>query len=84
MTMQEITDYLDRKIEQNENKVTITFYEARIKMNLSDQDTDTLLKYCKTRLENLGYQIFFTGAKFEYKEKKQIVEQNELMIAIKE
>lgn len=32
MTMQEITEYLDNKIEQNEKEIIITFYEIRVKM----------------------------------------------------
>ena len=34
MTMQEITRYLDNKIDKNENIVIITFYEVRIKYDL--------------------------------------------------
>lgn len=35
MTMQEITEYLDDKIAKNQNEIIITFYEIRVKMNLS-------------------------------------------------
>ena len=36
MTMQEITQYLDNKINSDENIVIITFYEVRIKFDLSE------------------------------------------------
>ena len=35
MTMQEFVDYLDKKIEQNENFIRITFYEIRVKYGLT-------------------------------------------------
>lgn len=92
MTMQEITDFLDKKIEKDINEIIITFYEVRVKMGLSEQETDTFLEYCKTRLENLEYQVFFTGAKFVYKnanrtvfvsEKKNALEKKQIYATIK-
>ena len=84
MTMQDITNYLDNKIAKNSNEIVVTFYEARVKMNLSEDVTDNLLANCKTRLENFGYQVFFTGARFVYDNCTRTVQDNELMIAIKE
>lgn len=84
MTMQEITGFLDDKIKKNENEVIISFYEIRVKKNLSETETDDFLELCKTRLENLGYQVFFTGAKFVFQNANRTVQPNQLMIAIKE
>lgn len=84
MTMQEITNYLDNKINSNENIVILTFYEVRIKFNLSEGETQEFLRLCKTRLENLGYQVYFTGAKYMYQGMNREVQSNELMVAIKE
>ena len=84
MTMQEITNYLDNKINSNEDIVIITFYEVRIKFNLSEGETQEFLRLCKTRLENLGYLTYFTGVKYEYQGVKKEVQSNELMVAIKE
>ena len=84
MTMQDITDFLDNKIKKNENEIVVTFYEIRIKNNLSEAQTDDFLALCKTRLENMGYQVFFTGAKFAFQNANRTVQPNQLMIAIKE
>lgn len=84
MTMQEITEYLDNKINKDENIITITFYEVRIKFNLSEEDTQEFLRLCKTRLENLGYQVYFTGARYTYQGVSKTVQSNELMLAIKD
>ena len=84
MSMQEITEFLDNKIEKNENILEITFFEVRVKMNLSEEQTQEFLKLCKTRLENLGYQVYFTGAKYMYGGRKKEVESNDLMVAVKE
>ncbi|MBO5096566.1 MAG: hypothetical protein J6B98_06805 [Bacilli bacterium] len=84
MTMQEITEYLDDKIAKNQNEIIITFYEIRVKMNLSEEDTEYLLKIYTTRLQNLGYKVYLTGEKFVYAEANRTVQSNQLMIAIKE
>ena len=84
MTMQEITQYLDNKINSDENIVIITFYEVRIKFDLSEEQTQEFLRLCMKRLENLGYQVYFTGAKYMYQGESKVVQTNELMVAIKE
>lgn len=58
MTIQELTEFLDNKILQNENEIVITFYELRVKMNLSEKDTDYFLKLCRARFQNLGYKVY--------------------------
>ena len=84
MSMQEITEFLDNKIEKNENILEITFFEVRVKMNLSEEQTQEFQKLCKTRLEKLGSQVYFTGAKYTYGGRKKVVESNDLMVAVKE
>ena len=84
MTTQFVTEYLDNKIEKNENYIKCTFYGLRVKRNLSEEQVDELLKLAKTRLENMNYQVYFTGAKFKYNGKEQQVQSQDYMIAIKE
>lgn len=84
MTLEEITNYINNKINENVNILIFSFYEIRIKLNLSEQQTDEFLKLSKTRLENLGYKVFFTGAKYTYENVLKEVQPNELMVAIKE
>ena len=84
MTLDFVTKYINLKIDEDENLIKYTFYELRVKNNLSEEDTDRFLELNKTYLENKGYQVFFTGAKYKYKNEQKMVQQNELMIAIKE
>lgn len=84
MTLEEITNYINNKINENDNILIFSFYEIRIKLNLSEQQTDEFLKLSKTRLENLGYKVYFTGAKYTYENIQKEVQANELMVAIKE
>ena len=84
MTTQEIINFLDEKIKNNINKIVITFYEIRVKQNLSEDETDEFLKLCRTRLEDIGYRVYFTGAKYTYKGVKTEVQVNELIVALKE
>lgn len=84
MTMQDITDFSDDKIKKNENEIVVTFYEIRVKNNLSEAETDDFLVLCKIRHENMGYQVFFTGEKFVFQNANRTVQQNEQLVAMKE
>lgn len=75
---------LKDKLIKNLNYIRYTFYELRVKYNLSEQDTDRFLYLIRTKLENENYKVYFTGAKFVYKDTNISVQPNELMIAIKE
>lgn len=84
MTDRFIIDYIDKKLEENERFVRYTFYELRVKNNLSEEEVNTFLRVNKDYFENKGYKVYFTGAKFTYEKAKRTVQPNELMIAILE
>ena len=75
---------LKEKLNKNMDYIRYTFYELRVKYNLSEQDTDRFLDLIRTKLQNENYKVYFTGARFEYKDAKMKVQDNELMIAVKE
>lgn len=79
-----IENTLKIKIKINPKYIRYTYYELRVKYNLSEENTDRFLLLIRTKLENQGYRVFFTGAKFEYNNTKITVQDNELMIAVKE
>lgn len=80
----DITEYLDNKIEQNSKKLVFTFYELRIKMDLTEPTVEKFLRLSETRLINLGYQTYRIGDIYEYQGEKQVVKENELLVAVKE
>lgn len=84
MTTQYVEEYLNYKMSQNKSEIIYTFYELRIKNNLSKEEIDEFLRLNKIRLENLGYKVYFTGAKFVFQNANRTVQSNEYMIAIKE
>ncbi|MBS5853648.1 MAG: hypothetical protein KIC56_00275 [Clostridium sp.] len=84
MTTQFVEKLIHSKMNVEQNEIIFTFYELRIKHNLTEEQTDEFLALCKTRLENLDYKVFFTGARFTYKEQQKVVQDNELLVAIKE
>lgn len=84
MTTQFVENLINSKMNINQSEITFTFYELRVKHNLTEEQVDEFLALCKTRLEDLDYKVFFTGAKFTYKNANRTVQDNELMVAIKE
>ena len=83
MTKQFITDYINNKIAENENFIRFTFYELRIKNNLSEEDTEEFLKLCMTYLDNKDYEVYVGNTRYFYKNATQNVQPNELLIAFK-
>ncbi len=80
----DITEYLDNKIEQNSKRLIFTFYELRIKMDLTEPTIDKFLRLSETRLINLGYQTYRPGQVYEYQGEMLEVKENELLVATKE
>lgn len=77
-------EYIESKLKENPAEIRFTFFELRVKMNKSEQETKLLLKTAQNKLENSGYKCYFEDEKFEFKNAYRRVQPNELMIAIKE
>ena len=84
MTLEYITEYIDKKIYKNDKIITVTFYELRIKEDLSKEDTYIFLNMSAQRLVNLGYKIYSTGERYIFDGKEKLVRSNVLFVAIKE
>ena len=84
MNLEDITVYIDNKIKQNPDFIIFTYYEIRVKLNLSEEETNEFLRLSRNRLENLDYKVYFTGAKHMYENANRKVQDNELLVAIKE
>ena len=83
MTTQFVTEYINYKIENNMNFIRFTFYELRIKNDLSEEDTDEFLRLAMTYLENKGYEVYIGNSRYTYNNANQNVQPNELLIAFK-
>ena len=59
MTTQFITDYLDEKINENEDYIVCTFFDLRVKNNISEDDVQSFLELAKIKLEHMDYNVFF-------------------------
>ena len=75
--------YIEYKLLENEEEIRITFYELRVKENLTEIETEEFLQLCKNKLENMKYNVYFTGETFTYKQCNRMVQPNELLIAVK-
>lgn len=86
MTDSFVINYINNKLAETSdiNYIRYTFYELRVKNNLSEKDLDKFLEINKNYFENKGYSVYFTGARFTYKNANITVQPNEIMIAVKE
>ena len=83
MTKQFITEYLGKKMSENANFIRFTFYELRVKHNLSEEDTNEFLRLCMSSLDKKGYEVYIGNARYSYNNGNQYVQPNELLIAFK-
>ena len=51
---------------------------------LSETEVDEFLQLSRNKLENNGYDVYFTGAKYKYHGEEKIVETNQYIVAIKD
>lgn len=74
---------LEKKLEQNENIISYSFYELRVKYNLTEEETQAFLYLIKNKLNYMGYKIYFTGDNYNINNKEKVVQSNELIVALK-
>ena len=84
MTLEELDKDINHKIEENEDFVRYTYFELKIKHNLSEGEIDEVLRLARNKFENLGYRVYFTGTKYNYNGENRVVESNEYLVAIKD
>lgn len=83
MTLEELDKDINKKIMDNEDCIRYTYFELKVKQNLSEEEINEVLRLVRNKLENLGYNVYFTGAKYDYNGEKRTVESNELLVAVK-
>lgn len=84
MTLDELDRYINDKIEKEKNFIIFTYYEIRVKMNLSKEESIVALDLIKRKLENNQYNILYPGDVYYIHSHPRTVKENELLVAIKE
>lgn len=79
-----IINLIETKENENEEYIRYSYYELKVKYNLTEEEIDEVLRVSRNYFENKGYKVYFTNAEFEYKNAKRKVETNEYMVAFKE
>ncbi len=83
MKLKFVDDYINNKLQENDEFVRFTFYELRVKSNLTEEETNEFLELAKNRFENMNYRVYFTNDVYNYNNHEMAVQINELMVAIK-
>lgn len=83
MTLEFVDNYLNSKLAQNKEIIRFSFYEVRMKLNLSEEDSILFLQLIAQKLMNTGYLVYKTGEEYTYNGQKYIIQDNELLVAIK-
>lgn len=84
MTDKFIVSFIESKQKENPEFIRYSYYELKIKYNLTNEEIDQVLKVSRDYFENKNYKVYFTNARYEYNGASQNVQPNELLIAFKE
>ena len=83
LDFKKVDDFLRQKLNENGNIIICTYYEINFKLDISENDENIFLIYVREKLENLGYDVYFTNSKYFYDNQEKIVNTNEAFVAIK-
>lgn len=83
MYLEELTQMIEQKIAQNSQKLVFSYYELRLKRNISQNDIGKVLELITIYLENKNYKVYQTGDTYLYQNQLLEVQTNELLVAIK-
>lgn len=89
MTERQIINLIERtlyeKLEKNEEFIKYSFYEVNVKYPFKNEgERKMFLKLLKNKLINNKYKVYLEGQRFEYNDANMMVQDNEILIAIKE
>lgn len=84
LTIGFIDNELNKKLRENEELIIYTYYEIRVKNNLSKIEANQFLELTKTKLINIGYRVYTTNEIYIYKGSAKTVQENELLVAVKD
>ena len=79
-----IINFINKKESKNKNYIEYSYYELKVKANLSEEQIDEVLRVSRDYFENKNYNVYFTNAEFEYNGQKRKVETNNYMVVIKQ
>lgn len=79
MKIEYVQKIIQDKIVKSPNIVRISIDD----LDLSIQETSLFIEFAKKELNNLNYEIYYPGNKYNVDGKEYIVEGNELMVAVK-
>ncbi len=83
MTDEFVTNYLDNKIKLDEKYVRCSYFDLRVKNNLTQDEINEFYKMGKKYLEKNDYKVYSINEQYYFNGKMQIVQSNEIMIGIK-
>ena len=83
LTVEFIDNELNKKLAANNKIIIYTYFELRVKLNLSKIEANRFLELTKIKLENIGYRVYMTEETYIFEEHAKIVQENELLVAIK-
>ena len=71
------------KESPNKDYIEYSYYELKVKANLTEEEIDELLRVSRDYFQNKNYNVYFTNTEFEYNGQKRKVETNDYMVAVK-
>jgi len=74
---------IEKKIAENEKFLKYTYYELRVKENLTESEMYGYIGETIKELLKMKYEVYRTNQKYFIDNQEYIVKENELLVAIK-
>lgn len=74
---------IEKKIVENEKFLKYTYYELRVKENLTESEMYGYIGETIKELLKMKYEVYRTNQKYFIDNQEYIVKENELLVAIK-
>ena len=84
MDKDDLYGYVSNKIAECGNYIVFSYYDVRVRHNVSNDELQDFLEDAEEILEEKGYKVYFENEKYTYNGSNRIVQCSEVLVAIKE
>lgn len=84
MYIQFVDDYIEKKLEEDEEYIICSYFELRVKYDKSEVEINEILPLLKNKLSNMRYKILNRGDDYSYYGTPARVKENQFFVAMKE
>lgn len=84
MDKDDLYAYISNKIVESGNYIVFSYYDVRVRHNVSNDELQDFIEDAEEILEEKGYNVYLENENYIYNGSNRIVQCSEVLVAIKE